>query len=368
MLLSFVENQIKVSEAFAAKPKANFIGTNAKNPNEFVWNGESTFLLVNIPDDKKYLLSNNSQTSTMPNILVPISATPQNMNAIMKKVNLNAHTQQAMPIPPPPPPINFLTQLSSPKVSSHSMNIDANNVSNKFANDRINLDVSAQSIANSNQNIVEPLQRLPSINNVMLNNVTTTIPFSLSKPVKKEFPMFGSMQSTDASTSNFSIPSDLMLNSNAMDTMSPMQQSNCDDSCNSFDLFLSEAAQSHSDTHKSHESKDTPMDIVVKKEPSTLQQTMNGPTTSDNCNVDLKSFDDLELMELMGQQLDMDISDDSCHPMNNIKNELNSLNSMGSHVPCRRDMNPSLQPSLSELIQQQQMHHQQQQQVNEENH
>lgn len=327
------------------KSTSNFIGQPGKNPNEFVWNGESTILLVNFPDDKKFVLSNNPQTATMQNVLVPISTTAQNINAIIKKM-------------PPPPPSNLhLTQITSPKVSSHSINIIDNQQTNS-------INIHQQPAQSQSKTQPQHQQTLPSISKVMLNNVTTSLPFSSPSLIKKEYSLFDPTLASNSNTNNFNmIPNNLLLNPTDMDTMSPMQQSNCDDSCNSFDLFLNETAQSHSGPSKMDEQYSTKelnaMNETIKKEP--CQMTVSN---DDHCPVDLKAFDDLELMEL-AHQLDMDISDDSCQP---IKEELhsqsNGLNSGNQTMvsSCRRELNPSLQPSLMENQIQKLVFDQQQQQ------
>lgn len=348
----FSENSIKANDqTFVPKPTSNFIGQPAKNPNEFVWNGESTILLVNFPDDKKYMLSNNPQTATMQNILVPISTTAQNINAIIKKM--------------PPPPTNLhLTQIASPKVSSHSINVIDNQQTNLINKHQ----QPAQSqLRSQSQSQSQHQQTLPSISNVMLNNVTTSLPFSSPSLIKKEYSLFDPTLASNSNTNNFNmIPNNLLLNPTEMDTMSPMQQSNCDDSCNSFDLFLNETAQSHNGPTKMNEQYLTKelnaLNETIKKEPCQMSQQMT-VSNDDPCPVDLKAFDDLELMEL-AHQLDMDISDDSCQP---IKEELhsqsNGLNSQNQTMvsSCRRELNPSLQPSLQKLVFDQQQQQQQQQ-------
>lgn len=295
------------------------------------------------------MLSNNPQTATMQNILVPFSTTPQNINAIIKKM--------------PPPPTNLhLTQIASPKVSSHSINVIDNQQTQP---------INKHTQQNNPQTIqqVQPSpqiqQTLPSISNVMLNNVTKTLPFSSPSLIKKEYSLFDPTFASNSNTNNFNmIPNNLLLNPTEMDTISPMQQSNCDDSCNSFDLFLNETAQSHSGPSKMDEQYSTKelnaMNETIKKEPCQMSQQMT-VSNDDPCPVDLKAFDDLELMEL-AHQLDMDISDDSCQP---IKEELhsqsNGLNAQNQTMmsSCRRELNPSLQPSLQKLVFDQ--HHQQQQ-------
>lgn len=308
-----------MNENFAPKPvvSSNFVGQPAKNPNEFVWNGESTILLVNFPDDKKYVLSSNPQgATTMQNFLVPITTNSPNINAIVKKINLSTPIQP----PPPPPPVSLhLTQIAAPKISSHPITKQHN--ANKMQNILEQQQPQQQTLPSINTAISmgnssdHALHNATNLNNVLMNNVAATLPFNATPTIKKEFSLF---DSSSASDSNM-IPNDLLLSANAMDTLSPMPQSNCEDSCNSFDLFLSEAAQSHSDANKMQDH-DKSMSMDVKKEPSMVQSMST--SANDACSVDLKTFDDLELMELMGQQLDMDISDDSCHPMTGIKDEM----------------------------------------------
>lgn len=317
-------------ESSIPKPviSTNFIGQTAKNPNEFVWNGESTILLVNFPDDKKYVLSSNPQAATpMQNFLVPISANSSNLNAIVKKINLSAQIQQPPPPPPLPAPVSLhLTQIAAPKMSSNvnaTKSLSVNKLPNMLGHQQpqqqqtlpsINSAIAVVNSMNSRQ------QNASNSNSILLNNVSSTLPFSVQAPasIKKEYALNALFDASSAPDSTM-IPNDLLLSANAMDTMSPMQQSNCEDSCNSFDLFLSEAAQSHSDAAKMQAQHDKVDLMDVKKEPT---MAPNMSTTVDACNVDLKTFDDLELMELMSQQLDMDISDDSCQPMTGIKNEL----------------------------------------------
>lgn len=339
-----LENAVKINQEIITSPKpiisSNFLGQTAKNPNEFVWNGESTILLVNFPDDKKYVLSsggsNSQATATaMQNFLVPISTSSSNLNAIVKKINLGTQLQPQQPPPPPPPPVSLhLTQIAAPKISSHQMNVNANKSRNvsKMAPPPPHQHQTLPSI-NSAVTVVnstpptnhQALHNSSHPHNVLLNNVSATVPFANIQPsvasVKKEYSLYDASSSSAADTSM--IPNDLLLSANAMDTMSPMQQSNCEDSCNSFDLFLSEAAQSHSDIVKMHDHNDKCVTAMnVKKEPTTTMLPSMSTSVIDPCNMDLKTFDDIELMELMSQQLDMDISDDSCHPMTGIKDEL----------------------------------------------
>lgn len=233
----------------------------------------------------------------MPNILVPI--TTPGMDTIMKKVSLN-HRPTTTPLKLQP------TQLTH-------MNVMAQPQQNPFNPPKYIVNKSCGALSSPKKEM-----------NVFCNGST------ISKPNQ---------------ANNFSgINSNLMLNSsNGGNVLSPMQHSNCDESTN-YDMLMAHAMHSND----------------VK--PSTLpsDQRMSEKIALNSCNDNI----DFELLELLGQQLDMDITDDSCHPMNddkmfnvpsnNCNPTLNNYTPSMSSMSCRRDMNPSLQPSLSELIQQQQ--------------
>lgn len=306
---------------------------NHKSGTELIWNGESTLLLVNFPDDKKFLVPNNA----MRNIFVPFTAT-QNMDAILKKVNLGAQLQQQ-------PQTVQLTSV--PKLSSHLQHpthTDAPIKVEKFH------DIPAAQVTPTH------VGNLPGMVDILVDGqqLSMQTPYTLStksngiagppsttpKPVGGDFGV---------------IPSDMMLSSNMDSDISPMRcHSTCDDMyLNEADIFLNDTGRNGAASHKMLQQ--SHRNGMIKKE--STEHDNNGI-------VDMKSFDDLELMELMGQQLDMDISDDSCQPVGNMTsdkmlnmtsgNGSNSLHSPPHSMSCRRDMNPSLQPSLSELIQQQQ--------------
>lgn len=320
---------------------------NHKNGTELIWNGESTLLLVNFPDDKKFLVPNNA----MRNIFVPFTAS-QNMDTILKKVNLGAQLQQQ-------PQTVQLTPM--PKLSSHLQHPSQTDTPIKVEKFHDN---PATQVTPTHQligcNHSPTVANLTGMVDILVDGqqLSMQTPFALTT---KNIGIAGPASTTPKPVGgDFGvIPSDMLLSSNMDSDISPMRcHSTCDDMyLNETDIFLNDTGRNGAASQKilqqlQHQHRNG----IIKKEST---------EHDNNAIVDMKSFDDLELMELMGQQLDMDISDDSCQPVGNMTsdkmlgnmpsgNASNSLHSPPHSMSCRRDMNPSLQPSLSELIQQQQ--------------
>lgn len=332
---------------------------NQKNGPELIWNGESTLLLVNFPDDKKFLVPNNA----MRNIFVPFTAT-QNVDAILKKVNLGAQLQ----------PHTAAVQLTSlPKLSSHLQSPIQTSGSpikvEKFHDMPVAQGTSTHQLIGRNHS--PAVANLTGMVDILVDGQQLSVqtPFSLAAKTEPHNcnGVAGSPSMTSTSTpatksSDFShvIPSDMMLNANMDSDISPMRgHSICDDMyLNETDIFLNDTGRNDAASQKMLQQQQQP------QPPDQSHHLRNGIVKKEATEHDNNAFDDLELMELMGQQLDMDISDDSCQPISNMTSDKmlnmnndsasNSLNSPSQTMSCRRDMNPSLQPSLSELIQQQQ--------------
>lgn len=333
---------------------------NPKNGPELIWNGESTLLLVNFPDDKKFLVPNNA----MRNIFVPFAAS-QNMDAILKKVNLAAQIQHQ-------PTTVQLTSM--PKLSSHLQQPIQTGSPIKIEKFH---EIPAGHVTPTHQligcNHSPAVANLTGMVDILVDGhqLSVQAPFGLAAKSNSHTGTHitgsPSMMTTSSTTAvpptkpagnDFSvIPSDMMLNSNMDSDISPMRcHSTCDDMyLNEADVFLNGASRNDATSQKLAQQQQHQRNGIVKKEST---------EHDNNAMVDMKSFDDLELMELMGQQLDMDISDDTCPPITNMASDkmlnmtsgsaTNSLTSPSHTMASRRDMNPSLQPSLSELIQQQQ--------------
>lgn len=317
---------------------------NPKNGPELIWNGESTLLLVNFPDDKKILLPNNG----MRNIFVPLT-TSQNVDAILKKVSLGAQLHQ--------PQQSTTVQLTSPmpKLSSH---LHSHIQSSPIKIEKFQEIPVAQ--------VTSPTHQLINCNSTGMVDIlvdgrqlSVQSPFGLAtktnaQPCNGNVPSPQPPQLVTASTAhttqsaspvspanaskllsnefNGAHPSDMLLNGNMNNELSAVRcHSNCDDMfLKQTDIFLNNPDQ------------------IEMKQPK--KESMEHESNT----IDMKTFDDLELMELMGQQLDMDIGDDSCQLGNDKLVNMTNSNNATQAMSCRRDMNPSLQPSLSELIQQQQ--------------
>lgn len=146
-------------------------------------------------------------------------------------------------------------------------------------------------------------------------------------------------------------------------------QPDCENSVSSFDLFMERQQQEKRDQQAvkqelmQQQQQQPPCQQIGQQNvlPSLHQQmeSQQSPQRhqiiSNGHQSDIKHFDDLELMDIIG----MDIGDDQYH-LNPVKNSLINGNASGIMSKAhRRDMNPSLQPSLNELIMEQQQQQQQ---------
>lgn len=149
--------------------------------------------------------------------------------------------------------------------------------------------------------------------------------------------------SNDAPSSD--IPSSLLLDSGSdllnLPVLSPMQQ-DCmhSDPEETLDKLLAQAQQ----TNECHTPHNSPFH----------QSASSAATPTPNSSQLLSDFNDLELLEFP-----MDIEDDAYHHHSAMMNHQSDNNHMTSN-PRIREMNPSLTPSLNELIQIQQQQQQQQ--------
>lgn len=296
---------------------------------ELIWTGEPTLLLVNFSDDKKFLLPNNS----VPNILVPISGA-QNMGDIMKKVNMVSQVQQ---------PNNVHAQ----KLPAINNQFNAAHQINQY---------------NPRKDASKEIHSINGISNPVLVNCNAVNNAKGPGDHKPDVNMFGGNGiKREPNHFNGMSPS-LVPSTDITNAISPMQQSNCDS--NSYDMLLNNAVNNMpksgnvSKMDKLLSDKNAYNNYSMGKKDEVMPSTSQLPPAShfnDNLDVDL--------MELIGQQLDMDISEDTCQQMNDDKmfnmpgsNCSDSMSSFSSPMSMsyRRDMNPSLQPSLSELIQIQQ--------------
>lgn len=342
---------------------------NKKNV-EIVWNGEPTLFLVNIPDNKRII--NAVQQKPMPGILVPISAPIQSpITATLSG-----------PIPPPPPPLPP-TDLTLPRIAVSQPQQQTSPPP-----------LQPQTIDKTLPQYEEAAKQLAAKNKVGKNHIKSQVMTDVLEILIKngELPETAVFDPTTPTTPGTNInltpnmiyqPTKLTLNSGPpkltmlrgvpassnidnMETMSPMQP-DCENSVSSFDLFMERQQQEKREQQVAKEE-------LIQQQPSCQQRVQQNDLPSSHQQMDsqqspqrhqiisnghhqsdIKHFDDLELMDIIG----MDVGGDDQYQMNPVKNSLINGNSSGIVSKAhRRDMNPSLQPSLNELIMEQQQQQQ----------
>lgn len=332
---------------------------NKKNV-EILWNGEPTLFLVNIPDNKRII--NAVQQKPMPGILVPISA------PISSPITA---TLSGPPPPPPPLPPNDLTlnriTVSQPQSSPPPLQ--------------------PQTIDKTLPQYEEAAKQLAANNKVGKNHIKSQVMTDVLEILIKngELPETAVFDPATPTTPGTNInltpgliyqPAKLTLNSGPpkltmlrgvpansnienVEMLSPMQP-DCENSVSSFDLFMERQQQEKRDQQGA---KPELIPLQQNNDVPNLHPASNGPPATEQSNQivsnghqsDIKHFDDLELMDIIG----MDIGDEQ-YQSNTVKNSLINGNASGLMSKAhRRDMNPSLQPSLNELIMEQQQQQQQ---------
>ncbi|XP_037048918.1 myocardin-related transcription factor B-like isoform X2 [Bradysia coprophila] len=344
---------------------------NKKNV-EIVWNGEPTLFLVNIPDNKRII--NAVQQKPMPGILVPISAPISSSIATLSG-----------PVPPPPPPLpptdltvnrialsqplqqtsppplqRQTTDKTLPQYEEAAKQLAANNKTGKnHIKSQVMTDVLEILIKNGElpeTAVFDPATPTTPGTNI---NLTQSMIYQPSKlTISSGPPKLTMIRGVPAST-----------NIENVEMMSPMQP-DCENSVSSFDLFMERQQQEKRDQEAAkqelmqqqqslHHQKSEQQNNVssLNQQMDSQQSPSRHPIVTNGHQSNVKHFDDLELMDIIG----MDIGDDQ-YQLNPVKNSL--INGNGSGIISkthRRDMNPSLQPSLNELIMEQQQQQQQQQ-------
>lgn len=312
----------------------------------------------------------------MPGILVPIS-TP--ITATLSG-----------PVPPPPPPlpptdlasVNRIT-VSQPQQQTSPPPLQPQSIDKKLPQ----YEEAAKQLAAANSKVGKnhiKSQVMTDVLEILIKNgeLPETAVFDPATPTtpgtNMNLPNQSMIYQPTKLTLNSGPPKLTMLrgvpassNIDNVEMRSPMQP-DCENSVSSFDLFMERQQQDKCDQQ------------AVKRESMQQQQLQPSRQQSDQQNglpshhqhmdsqqpseqhrqiisngqqSDIKHFDDLELMDIIG----MDIADDQYH-LNPVKNSL--INGNGSGIISkahRRDMNPSLQPSLNELIMEQQQQQQQHQ-------
>ncbi len=350
---------------------------NKKNV-EIVWNGEPTLFLVNIPDNKRII--NAVQQKPMPGILVPISA----------PISSPITATLSGPVPPPPPPLPPVdltlnriavsqpqqqssppplqpqtTEKILPQYEEAAKQLAANNkVGKNHMKSQVMTDVLEILIKNGElpeTAVFDPATPTTPGTNI---NLTQSLIYQPTKLTLNSGPPKLTMLRGVPASSNI----------DNVEMLSPMQP-DCENSVSSFDLFMERQQQEKRDQQavkqeliqQQQQQQPTRQQNAPRNDVPILQQQQMESQQSpperhqiitNGHQSDIKHFDDLDMMDIIG----MDIGDDQ-YQLNPVKNSLINGNSSGIVSKThRRDMNPSLQPSLNELIMEQQQQQQQQQQ------
>lgn len=333
---------------------------------EIVWNGEPTLFLVNIPDNKRII--NAVQQKPMPGILVPISAPLQ--------TPITATLSGPVPPPPPPlPPTDLVNRIAVSQPLQHNSPPP----------------LQPQTTDKTLPKYEEAAKQLATNNKAGKNHIKSQVMTDVLEILIKngELPETAVFDPTTPTTPGTNInltqslvyqPTKLALNSGPpkltmlrgvpassnienVEMMSPMQPDG-ENSVSSFDLFMERQQQEKRDQQAAKQEliqQQPPPPPPRQNDQPNLHQHMDAQQSpvrhqiiSNGHQSDIKHFDDLELMDIIG----MDIGDDQYH-LNPVKNSLINGNGSGISKAHRRDMNPSLQPSLNELIMEQQQQQQQ---------
>lgn len=315
----------------AAKPPSN-VG--------LLWNGENqTLFLVGLQDKK--LINGHQRAASMPSIVFPFPTT-QTVEQIIEtkpliQPTLTSHESIPhiqMEIKPPPPLYEEATkQLSNVTVTvkEEPTVVIEKNIKSENLTDVLDILIKNGELPES---ALDPTTPTTAGTTIAQNIIFTN---SNIKGIENNSQVNNPPQSLQTNgNANSLFPNSILL-----DTPSPIEN-------------IEMASPIQPDCHIDTENVAKTLDIFL--EPQQEERALN---TSE-----INHFDDLELFELMSQQLDMDISDETCHnfpssdsQQHNHHNQQQHHKLSSSGINTRRDMNPSLQPSISELIQQQQQRH-----------
>ncbi|XP_055376874.1 serine-rich adhesin for platelets [Condylostylus longicornis] len=223
------------------------------------------------------------------------------------------------------------------------------------SNNLLNQITEIQQQQQQQQNISTAVDNIHQMNLITSSDVTNSSPAAT---------ITGDTQILDNSDFHSSLLLNTPLNIENIDMASPMQPDcHIDDVVTkSIDAFLEQAQQDHQNDQQQQKQQSFNSNNSNAGNLNALHQHHNH--LPHHITNNLEHFDDL-VLELMSQQLDMDISEETCHNFpsmiidsnSNTSSELLQNHNKLSNLSVRRDMNPSLQPSINELIQQQLHHH-----------
>lgn len=372
-----------------------------------MWNdGNQTIFLVGLPpqDNGKKLMNGHHRTTSLPSIVFPITPAEQQIieakrQQMQPRIQLELKPQTLPPPPPPPLYEEATKQLCTVKIkeeiveqpppqqrnglilnTTQPSSKRKQHVKSEKLTDVLDILINQGELPESAREPLTPITPLTPGGSSIMTDLSGNLIFSPAPPPTQPA-VTVTMDTTLAATAP--PPSFQLLNTPAappppppppaptlqspeqpallldnidMSSSSPMpqmsltqtqSQSNCHhiDPAKTLDIFLEQQHHQQSSPTLLHHEKSSPVDDRDNK---------------------LNHFDEYELLELMSQQLEMDIGgDDNCHTFPDLQSppqqshqDTSQQNKQSISPPMRRDMNPSLQPSISELIQQQQQQQQ----------
>ncbi|GAB0088537.1 uncharacterized protein DMENIID0001_029860 [Sergentomyia squamirostris] len=311
------------------------------NPVEILWNGEPTLLLVGLRDNKK---ENLSQQTSIPRILVPITAAKSTADMEAPQTGTIIKPQE----------IQVLNVKSEPVVQSSAVPV-AVHIADELAADSLKFIATSQQTpttvgaATTSTAPMKSNGKIPHRNSQLITDVLEILirngelPESAAQiPVTPTTP-----GTTNAATGVPLMEGIVFTKARGADTQSQVEQQFGGSGDNSLHTSgATDVVESMDLLSPLHPEADINAENAVDTLNMFLEQTSSAlDGAGKDCDpVDLNHFDDLAFMELMSHQMDMDITEDS---------PAEPPPPPPPYSRTRREMNPSLQPSLSELIQQQ---------------
>ncbi|XP_037906831.1 myocardin-related transcription factor A isoform X1 [Hermetia illucens] len=341
-----------------------------------VWNGDTaTVLLLGVQDNKK-LVGGHQRTASLPSILLPIPTTtaPQTIQTIDQLIetkpiiNQVIATHETIPqlqptaeIKPPPPLYEEATkQLNSSNALKQENATVKKHIKSDNLTDILNILVKNGDISPS---ALDPTT--PSTPGSVI--MTQEILFNHSGPGSQIVQTHTHLDSQQqpAQLQQVRLQSQPQAQHVQLQ-IQPQPQQQLQQRSNS----AQKAEVNVFDASLLLNTPQTPiqnMDLASPLQPDCHIDTENVASALDTflqehsveppANGDMAPYDDFDLLELMSQQLDMDISDETpCQnytPMETNANASNTSSYQKSGLSSKRGMNPCLQPSINELIQQQ---------------
>lgn len=339
------------------KLHSQLAGQQKKNNLGIVWNGEQTLFLVGLPENKK--IGDGQIMGQMPSILVPITTTagpilktqPVVQQQSLQQSHIQQRPQLHIDMKPPPPQYEEATkQLESMKKE---------NAGKSHIKSQVMTDVLEILIKNG---------ELPA--SAANDPSTPTTPGNMLIAQNMLF-QHQQQQSMNPQTQQINMCNQTMIQNHSPPSLVPMldkietppliMQSNnkiqsidgpANDIVKTLDIFLGQPSPEMlaqlGQTAGNH--------IRSNSVTSSIPSSSSSTTSTMQLTPELNHYVDFELMDLMSSQLDMDITDDTCssYGSNLLKYvPRDTIPSSNGNVSQQREMNPSLQPSIMDLMNEQ---------------